>query len=628
MEGTLFRYGPAAANVAFLSGRHPRYVVLVGGLTDGLLFAPYVRPLAARLEERRWSLVQVLLSSSHTGYGCASLDQDAEELHRLACHLRAEYGSQGMVIVGHSTGCQDAVRYAQQYCSAPSSDSSNGSQAGSAQQQAGGDDDMFSCSLSDAQLAAIYGPLAGLPTLLLLSGADQYVPPEVDYPAVGRRLAQAIGASAQLRILFLEARDDMVRDIDHRGRTALQWACRCGQVEAARVLLQAEPKLATWQDMDCGFTPMVEGAKRGHLPLMRLLFEHAPASATEPAHGSISPLCFAAAANQAEAVRLLLEAAPEAAAARTHDGSTALHWAASAGATAAAQALLEGAPELALATNNAGQTPLSTAAASGATAVAGLLLGAAPAAALLTDAEGSTPLMVAVKEKHPALVQQLLAAAPEAAAVTDKQGNTALHWGAASENKAIVSALLAAAPETATAVNEAGAPVHIAAYNASLPIVELLVAAAPQAMAAQDVKGKTALEVALTNAYGRTAVVRCLLRAAGHPPAVLLGMLRALPKWKAPSVEPVYADVVASGRLRNGQWGIVPKTCQGLGRALPAVVERSTHEAALLVRHLLPADRERLRTWALTLVRLQRRLGINLPAELCGRLAALFDAAD
>lgn len=191
---------------------------------------------------------------------------------------------QGMVIVGHSTGCQDAVRYAQRYRSAPSG--GGGNQAPSVQQQQagaaaggpgegaaaapaaaeaaeaaaaaeaapllgivlqapvsdvecfgmqpstaeriqraaamvkagqgedvafratdidgapmtarrwlslacpGGDDDMFSCGLSDAQLAAIYGPLHGLPTLLLLSGADQYVPPEVDYPAMGHRLAQ------------------------------------------------------------------------------------------------------------------------------------------------------------------------------------------------------------------------------------------------------------------------------------------------------------------------------------------------------------------------------------------------------------------------------------------------------
>lgn len=176
-------------------------------------------------------------------------------------------------------------------------------------------------------------------------------------------------------------------------------------------------------------------------------------------------------------------------------------------------------------------------------------------------------------------------------------------------------------------VNYAGAPVHIAAFGASQPIVELLVAAAPQAVASKDVKGKTALEVALGNTGGRTGAVRCVMHAAGHPPAVLLGMLGALPAWKAANAEAVYADVVASGPLTEAQWALVPSPCVSLGRALPAVLERSSREAALLVRHLLPADKERLRTWALTLVRLQRRLAISLPAELCGRLAALFDAA-
>lgn len=55
---------------------------------------------------------------------------------------------------------------------------------------------MFSSTLSDAALQAIYAPLAGLPTLLLLSGAEEYLPPGLDYRAVGRRLAQAIGPSA------------------------------------------------------------------------------------------------------------------------------------------------------------------------------------------------------------------------------------------------------------------------------------------------------------------------------------------------------------------------------------------------------------------------------------------------
>ena len=167
---------------------------------------------------------------------------------------------------------------------------------------------------------------------------------------------------------------------------------------------------------------------------MRLLLEHVPACATAPANGDISPLCFVASANQADAVRLLLEAAPDAASSRTHSSDTALHWTASAGAAAAAQVLLEAAPALALVTNHGGHTPLSRAAAAGAAAVVSLLLAAAPAAALLTDTEGSTPLMLAVKEKNAAVVEQLVAAAPEAAAMQDKKGNTALHWGAASES--------------------------------------------------------------------------------------------------------------------------------------------------------------------------------------------------
>lgn len=149
---------------------------------------------------------------------------------------------------------------------------------------------------------------------------------------------------------------------------------------------------------------------------------------------------------------------------------------------------------------------------------------------------------------------------------------------------AIAQALLAAAPEAASVVNEAGARVHIMAFGASLPIAELLVAAAPQAVASKDVKGKTALEVALSNSHGRAAVVRCLMHAAGHTNAVLLRILGALPVWKV--AQPVYADVVASGPLTEAQWKRVPIPCERQGRALPAVLARSAGEAALLVRRL------------------------------------------
>lgn len=45
--------------VGFKTGSHKRHVVLIGGLSDGLLPVPYTTQLAEALEARGWSLVQV-----------------------------------------------------------------------------------------------------------------------------------------------------------------------------------------------------------------------------------------------------------------------------------------------------------------------------------------------------------------------------------------------------------------------------------------------------------------------------------------------------------------------------------------------------------------------------------------
>ena len=255
-QGTLIRYGPAACNVAFVTGKHPRHLVLVGGLTDGLLAVPYTQTLAKHLDSLQVSTVQPLLSSSHTGWGLSSLDRDAEELHALAQHLAQQLGSRGMVLMGHSTGCQDGVRYAERYAQpraqdgaaapllgvvlqAPVSDrewlatqpdtvgrlqraeamvaAGQGEEVcfravdidGAAMSARrfcslagrGGDDDMFSSDFSDAQLQAALRGLQGVPTLVALSGADEYVPQSVDYAALGARLAAAIGPSAELVVV-------------------------------------------------------------------------------------------------------------------------------------------------------------------------------------------------------------------------------------------------------------------------------------------------------------------------------------------------------------------------------------------------------------------------------------------
>lgn len=76
------------------AGSGTRHAILVGGLSDGLLFTAYCAPLAARLQAVGWSCVQPLLSSSLSGWGISSLTQDAEELRRLAAVLKQEHGSQ------------------------------------------------------------------------------------------------------------------------------------------------------------------------------------------------------------------------------------------------------------------------------------------------------------------------------------------------------------------------------------------------------------------------------------------------------------------------------------------------------------------------------------------------------
>eukprot|EP00878_Enallax_costatus_P007375 GHUV01007724.1.p1 GENE.GHUV01007724.1~~GHUV01007724.1.p1 ORF type:complete len:336 (+),score=52.69 GHUV01007724.1:260-1267(+) len=267
MQGTLFKYGPGSAHIAFKhalsSSKQPpkpssapgsRYIVLVGGLTDGLLFAPYCQQLADTLTD--WTLVQAQLTSSYQGWGLASLDQDAAELKLLSDCLAADHGCVYWVLMGHSTGCQDAVRYVQQYqtedprlagviLQAPVSDReyfgmypSWSQHIKTAQETVkqgrgeevvcrasewdgaavtarrlvslackGGDDDMFSTDLTLEQLRDILGPLQGLPTLIIQSGEDESVPESLrsigSITSLGQRMVQAIEAgpkSVQARV--------------------------------------------------------------------------------------------------------------------------------------------------------------------------------------------------------------------------------------------------------------------------------------------------------------------------------------------------------------------------------------------------------------------------------------------
>ncbi|KAL8153654.1 hypothetical protein V2J09_011414 [Rumex salicifolius] len=247
-RGILFKYGPKSAQVAFKTGDHNQHVVFIGGLTDGLMATEYLEPLAVALDNEKWSLVQTLLSSSYSGYGSSSLDQDAVELDQLISHLINKEDSQGVVLLGHSTGCQDIVHYMgrNSACSravraailqAPVSDReyratlpetaamidlatrmiSEGKGLEIMPREANsdapitayrynslcgymGDDDMFSSDLSDDQLRMRLGHMSNTPCQVIYSMADEYVPEYVDKKSLIERLCKALGGAEKAEI--------------------------------------------------------------------------------------------------------------------------------------------------------------------------------------------------------------------------------------------------------------------------------------------------------------------------------------------------------------------------------------------------------------------------------------------
>ena len=70
--------------------------------------------------------------------------------------------------------------------------------------------------------------------------------------------------------------------------------------------------------------------------------------------------------------------------------------------------------------------------------------------------------------------------------------------------------------------------------------------------------------------------------------------------------------IVSHLPLTAAQWALVPVIrLPGLGRALPAALASSVDQARQVVRRLPPDDTQRLRTAALCLSRLQRRMPLS-----------------
>ncbi|RWR93708.1 UPF0613 protein PB24D3.06c [Cinnamomum micranthum f. kanehirae] len=246
--GVIFKYGPKPIQVAFRMGDFKQQVIFIGGLTNGFLATKYLEPLSVALENENWSLVQPLLSSSYAGYGTSSLEQDAMELDQLISYFINKENSQGVVLLGHSTGCQDIVHYMRTNAAccravraailqAPVSDREyratlpetaamidlaetmikEGRAMDLMPKEANpdapitayryhslcaymGDDDMFSSDLSDEQLRMKLGHMCNTPCQIIFSMADENVPEYVDKKALVERLSRIMGGSEKIEI--------------------------------------------------------------------------------------------------------------------------------------------------------------------------------------------------------------------------------------------------------------------------------------------------------------------------------------------------------------------------------------------------------------------------------------------
>jgi len=119
LTGTLGLYQTCPISLPYFetNPHHPNKLIFVPGLTDTIGVVPYLPQLAADLDSISYSLVQPVKSSDLGGFGTSSLEGDAQELAQLIEHIKTRSSDPcvgKLVIMGHSTGCQDVLTFLSQ----------------------------------------------------------------------------------------------------------------------------------------------------------------------------------------------------------------------------------------------------------------------------------------------------------------------------------------------------------------------------------------------------------------------------------------------------------------------------------------------------------------------------------
>jgi alpha-beta hydrolase superfamily lysophospholipase len=92
------------------SNQNTNTILWIGGLSDTYSTVAYPYTLAQSLGPT-WSLVITALSSSGNSWGTSSIARDADEIAKIVASTKERRPNGKVVIMGHSTGCQDCMQY-------------------------------------------------------------------------------------------------------------------------------------------------------------------------------------------------------------------------------------------------------------------------------------------------------------------------------------------------------------------------------------------------------------------------------------------------------------------------------------------------------------------------------------
>lgn len=119
--GVVHAYGYNRTAFEFTSTPHdqaPNVLLFVAGLTNGILDVPYLPQLAEKIaklntKDGKWVLFQIIITSSYNGWATSSLKNDTRDIAKFISYLRSLPGGsrKKVVLMGHSTGCQDTIEY-------------------------------------------------------------------------------------------------------------------------------------------------------------------------------------------------------------------------------------------------------------------------------------------------------------------------------------------------------------------------------------------------------------------------------------------------------------------------------------------------------------------------------------